>query len=114
MAFTSSVTFLERIAYSWGMETVTPTRLRLVAYGRVSTSGQLDGYGPEVQEKDMRRWSRTTGHKIVRTLFDGAVTGTAEADDRPELSVALALVADGEADGLLLPNLDRLARELTV
>lgn len=89
-------------------------RLRLIAYGRVSTNGQVDGYGPDVQTKAMRKWARTHKHTIVDVLFDGAVSGTVDGDERPELSRALELVANGEVDGILAPNMDRLARELTV
>lgn len=91
------------------------TKLKLAAVGRVSTAGQLDGYGPEIQTKDMRGWARRNGHTIYgEILFDGAISGTVDTDDRPGLSRALNLIADGKVDGLLVPNMDRLARELTV
>ena len=89
-------------------------RLRLIAYGRVSTSGQVDGYGPEVQTKAMRRWARLNKCTLVDVLFDGAVSGTVDGDERPSLAEAMERVSAGEADGILSPNLDRLARELTV
>lgn len=88
--------------------------LRLIAYGRVSTASQMDGYGPDVQTKGMRKWARVNGHTIVDALFDGGVSGTVDGEERPELSKALAMVAGGEVDGILAPNMDRLARELTV
>lgn len=113
-SLTCTVTILERIVYTGGMKTETAPRIRLVAYGRVSTSGQMDGYGPDVQEKAMRKWARTHKHTIVDVLFDGAVSGTVDGDERPALAEALAMVADGRADAVLIPNLDRLARELTV
>lgn len=92
--------------------------LRLVMLLRVSTAGQLDGYGLEAQEKDCRRWVRAAGPglggvRIVRVCTDGGVTGKAGDDERPGLSEALQLIAAGEADGILAPNLDRVARELT-
>ncbi|GAA1395221.1 recombinase family protein [Catellatospora coxensis] len=91
------------------------SKLRLVAVGRVSTANQLDGYSPGAQTKALRAWIRVNGHTLVGpVLFDGAVSGTDDADERPELSKALNLIADGRADGLLVPNMDRLARELTV
>lgn len=92
--------------------------LRLVMLLRVSTAGQLDGYGLEAQEKDCRRWVRTAGPglggvRIVRVCTDGGITGKAGDDERPGLSEALQMLAAGEADGVLAPNLDRVARELT-
>lgn len=85
---------------------------------RVSTAGQLDGYGLEAQEKDCRKWARTAGPalggvRIVRVCTDGGITGKAGDDERAGLTEALQLLANGEADGLLAPNLDRVARQLT-
>ncbi|NYV73167.1 recombinase family protein [Streptomyces sp. UH6] len=85
---------------------------------RVSTAGQLDGYGLEAQEKDCRKWARAAGPalggvRIVRVCTDGGITGKAGDDERPGLTEALQLLANGEADGILAPNLDRVARQLT-
>ncbi|MEU6244823.1 recombinase family protein [Streptomyces sp. NPDC047024] len=99
----------------------TPQRaqsLRLVMLLRVSTAGQLDGYGLEAQEKDCRKWARSAGPalggvRIIKVCPDGGITGKAGDDERPGLAEALQMLADGEADGLLAPNLDRVARELT-
>lgn len=93
--------------------------LRLVILLRVSTAGQLDEYGLEAQEKDCRKWVRAAGPKfggvrIIRACTDGGITGKAAADERPGLHEALALIATGDADGILAPNLARVARELTV
>lgn len=93
--------------------------LRLVLLLRVSTAGQIDGYGLESQEKDSRKWARTVGPslggvRIVKVCTDGGITGKAADDERPGLHEALALIAAGDADGILAPNLDRIARELTV
>ncbi|MER5653416.1 recombinase family protein [Streptomyces sp. NPDC002131] len=96
------------------MATTPRTSLRLALYLRVSTGGQLDGYGLDTQEADCRRWANKNGHRIVAVRTDGAVTGKSTDDERAGLTEALAILADGQADGLLAPNLDRLARELTV
>ncbi|MFH9244697.1 recombinase family protein [Streptomyces lydicus] len=103
----------------------TPQRssLRLVLLRRVSTAGQLDGYGLDAQESDCRKWGRKVSGtaavggatvRIVRVCTDGGITGKASDDERPGLHEALELIAAGEADGILAPNLDRVARELTV
>jgi DNA invertase Pin-like site-specific DNA recombinase len=83
-------------------------------YLRVSTAGQLDGYGLEAQEKDCRRWAKKHGHRIVKVCTDGAVSGKTTDEERPGLTEALGILAAGDADGILAPTLDRLARELTV
>jgi DNA invertase Pin-like site-specific DNA recombinase len=94
--------------------------LRLVLVRRVSTSAQaVDGYGLDAQEKDCRKWAKATGGvRIVHMVTDGdgkgGKSGTSTLDERPGLMDAVAWIADGRADGILAPNLDRLARELTV
>jgi len=89
--------------------------VKLVAYVRVSTAGQVsDGYGLSIQEKAVRAWAKTNGHRIVRLVREEGVSGAKEAVDRPGLSEALTLIQDGTAEGLLIPRLDRLARSVTV
>ncbi|MEU5844604.1 recombinase family protein [Rhodococcus sp. NPDC047139] len=95
------------------MTTPEKDRLRLVVITRVSTNGQVDGYGLDVQEKDCRKWARANGHKIVKVCRDEGITGKAGDDERPGLAEALQMLADGEVDGILAPNLDRVARQLT-
>lgn len=92
-------------------------RLRLVICRRVSTAGQAtDGYGLDAQERDCRRWnsSATGGHRIVHVVTDEALTGKSTIDEREGLMEAMEWIREGRADGILAPNLDRLARELTV
>ncbi|MBA2951980.1 recombinase family protein [Streptomyces himalayensis] len=93
-------------------------RLRLVICRRVSTAGQAtDGYGLEAQEHDCRRWNKSSpagGHRIVHVVTDEALTGKSTIDEREGLMEAMEWIREGRADGILAPNLDRLARELTV
>jgi DNA invertase Pin-like site-specific DNA recombinase len=99
-----------------------PTALRLVLVRRVSTAGQaVDGYGLDAQEADCRRWATpqtTPPIHIVHMVTDGdskaGKSGTTLLDERPGLMTAMQWIADDQADGILAPNLDRLARELTV
>jgi DNA invertase Pin-like site-specific DNA recombinase len=88
--------------------------VKLTAYRRVSTSGQIDKYGLPAQETDMRAFAKANGHKIIRVETDGGLRGTLSDDDRPALLAALRSIRDGEADGILIPSLNRLARLLTV
>lgn len=92
-------------------------RLRLVICRRVSTAGQAtDGYGLDAQERDCRRWNTSAagGHRIVHVVTDEALTGKSTIDEREGLMEAMEWIREGRADGILAPNLDRLARELTV
>ncbi|MDH6129006.1 recombinase family protein [Kitasatospora sp. GP82] len=89
--------------------------MRLVAYIRVSGAGQVsDGYGLAVQEKAVKAWAKAHGHRIVRMVREEGVSGATDALDRPGLSEALLMIREGDAEGLLIPRLDRLARALTV
>lgn len=96
--------------------------LRLVLVRRVSTAGQaVDGYGLDAQEADGRKWGRMQTSpkvRIVKVVTDGdgkaGKSGTSLLDERPGLMEALQWIIDGKADGIVAPNLDRLARELTV
>ena len=102
--------------------TTTQTRaLRLVMVRRVSTTTQAsDGYGLDAQESDCQRYARKATHpkvRIVHGVVDGderATSGKSTIDERPGLLEALEWLQDGRADGILAPNMDRLARELTV
>ncbi|ATE52104.1 recombinase family protein [Actinosynnema pretiosum] len=88
--------------------------MRLVAYFRVSSTGQLDGYGFDVQRADVKRWAKANGHTIVAEFTD-AVTGKFDAPDRPGLTEAVQMVRrPAQADGIVVGKLDRLARALTV
>lgn len=89
--------------------------MKLVAYLRVSSESQGDGYGLDVQDKAVKRWARNNGHRIVRTYTDVGVSGAKDAADRPGLSAALVDICESRvAEGLLIPRLDRLARAVTV
>lgn len=87
--------------------------MRLVAYLRVSSAGQLDAWGMDRQIAAIKIYAKTSGHKIVAWKRDEGLSGTLEAVDRPGLSEAIAMVP-GKAEGLLLADLDRFARKLTV
>jgi DNA invertase Pin-like site-specific DNA recombinase len=89
--------------------------MRLIAYLRVSSDSQLDGFGLDVQERAVRAWARRHEHRIVDMQTDAGVSGATDAADRPGLSAALlALHHPPQADGLIVARLDRLARALTV
>lgn len=89
--------------------------MRLVGYIRVSGVGQVkDGYGLDVQAKAIRSWARANGHRLTGIERDEGVSGASEALDRDGFNAALTAVRNGEADGILIPRLDRLARALTV
>lgn len=89
-------------------------RPRAVGYVRVSTEGQVDRYGPKAQEADLRECAKAHGLRLIAVLHDDGVSGAVDHEERPGLSEALDMIAEGQAGVLLVPKLDRLARELTV
>lgn len=89
--------------------------MRVIGYLRVSTERQVkDGYGLADQQKQIRAWSRANGHKLVRLVTDDAKSGTLEAAERPGLLDVLRAIRNGEAEGVIMRDLDRIARTLTV
>jgi DNA invertase Pin-like site-specific DNA recombinase len=85
--------------------------MRLIAYLRVSTDGQLDGFGPQAQQASCETFAARGGHTISKFVVE-SITG--KALDRPEFRSALDLIEDDKADGILVARFDRLARQLTV
>ena len=89
--------------------------MKIVGYVRVSTATEAeDGLGLDVQKAAVRAWSKANGHKLVRILADEGISGAKELEDRPGLADALDIVRNRKAQGIVVPRLDRLARDLIV
>jgi DNA invertase Pin-like site-specific DNA recombinase len=88
--------------------------LKAAGYVRVSSRQQLDGYGLDVQEVAVRKYAKEHSFKLVHVFREEGVSGTLPVSERPALMDALELLTACRADALLVPNLDRLARELHV
>lgn len=87
--------------------------MKIVGYIRVSSEGQLDGFGIDAQRELIKRMAEAKGFEIVSICVEEAVKGDTEVVDRPALLDALAFISDGDADGVLVARVDRLARKLT-
>jgi DNA invertase Pin-like site-specific DNA recombinase len=90
------------------------TALHLALYLRVSTLGQVDGESLPEQERNGRAWAEANGHRVAAVYTDPGLSGKLPASERPGLEAALDALAVGAVDGLLMRDLDRLAREVTV
>jgi DNA invertase Pin-like site-specific DNA recombinase len=90
--------------------------MRVVAYLRVSSRTQArdDKYGLDTQRADVKRYCREAGHRVVRWEVDPGLSGTLPDQERPALLASLKAIRDGEAEALVIPSLNRLARLLHV
>ncbi len=87
--------------------------MRVVAYIRVSSAHQQEAYGPELQRAAICAWAKVGRHKIVSWQTD-VISGASELRDRAGWSGAAALVKSGQAHGVVVARLDRLARDVMV
>ena len=67
-----------------------------------------------MQEKLIRSWCKANGHKLIRVESDNGKSGTLPDAERPSLLAVLKAVDTGEADGVVISSMDRLARLLHV
>ncbi len=88
--------------------------MRLIAYLRTSTITGTNGDSIDAQEDACRRWADSHGHEIVCVKKDEGISGGKDVDSRPGLAATLLAIELGDAEGLLVHNVDRLARELHV
>jgi DNA invertase Pin-like site-specific DNA recombinase len=89
--------------------TSTPARRRVIAYVRVSTDRQAEtGLGLEAQRAKVAAYCALHDAELVRLCEDAGAS--ASTLDRPALAEALAELAAGRADALLVLKLDRLTR----
>lgn len=86
--------------------------VKLAGMIRVSTEGQVDAYGKEIQDDAIRKWAEMTGNTIVEMFEEDAVSGKVDGGDRPVLA-SLLLRAD-EFDGIVFFDATRIARRLFV
>jgi site-specific DNA recombinase len=89
------------------------TKLRLIAYTRVSTDEQAekDKTSLELQFDRCKDYADKIGAQIVEVVSDD-YTGTVLS--RPGLDRALRMLYENKADGLLCLRVDRLARNVAV
>lgn len=84
--------------------------MRVIGYLRVSTRGQIDAYGLDVQRKDIESWCSDRGHEIVSWYEDAGVSGALE--HRPSLD--RLLYGEVDADAVVVGRSDRIARDIEI
>jgi DNA invertase Pin-like site-specific DNA recombinase len=88
--------------------------LRLVAYLRVSTDAQTEGLGLDVQKAAITEWADANNHEIAVEFTDAGVSGSNGLDTRTGLADAFNILRSGDASGIVVYRLDRLARDLII
>lgn len=86
----------------------------LIGYIRVSTEGQRDGFGLQIQEDRIREYAKRENLSLLNVFRDEGVSGSLK--DRPAL-LRLLEYADEHKKmniGLVFLRLDRLSRSLVV
>jgi DNA invertase Pin-like site-specific DNA recombinase len=95
--------------------TTTTLTVRAIGYRRVSTDEQTrSGAGLDAQAAKIDQLCEARGWELLNTYTDEGVSGGTAAAKRPSLSVALGVLAAGDADVLVVPKFDRLARSVTM
>jgi DNA invertase Pin-like site-specific DNA recombinase len=87
--------------------------VKLCAYVRVSTDAQADGEGPDLQRAAIKEWAAGQ-HAIASWHEDLGASGTLDLDTRDGLRAAFSEIRDGNAKGLVVYRLDRLARDMVL
>lgn len=81
--------------------------MKLVAYLRTSTQEQ--NLGLEVQRDGVQAYAKLYNHELVRVLVEKQ---SGKDLNRPQLKVALQMIADGVVDGVIIYKIDRLSRSV--
>jgi DNA invertase Pin-like site-specific DNA recombinase len=86
--------------------------VRLIGYTR-SSDRREDRESHKAQEQRIRAWCRANGHRLVRVISEPSGTkGT--TIKRPGWADALNALEDGQADGVVVRDLERLSRDVLV
>lgn len=85
-----------------------------ISYLRVSTEGQLDGFGLDVQRDSVAALADAEGFTIVAEYVDEGICGAEDLSVRLDLAAALDHLGTGDAKVLVIPKLDRLARDMVL
>jgi len=90
------------------------TRAPAIGYLRVSTEAQLDGMGLDIQRDAVIALAAVENLDLDGTFTDEGISGSEGLDGRTGLAAALDWLADHPGSTLIIPRLDRLARDLMV
>lgn len=87
---------------------------RAIGYRRVSTEAQLDGLGLDIQGDAIDDTAAAHHLTLAAIYTDEGISGSEGLDVRRDLAAALDDLCDHPGTTLIVPRLDRLARDLMV
>lgn len=88
--------------------------MNLAGYIRVSTEGQVDAFGKDVQREAILRWASLNGHTVTHFYEEDGVSGKTDSGQRPALSSLLEQSEAKRFEGLVVLDPSRIARRLVV
>jgi DNA invertase Pin-like site-specific DNA recombinase len=91
--------------------------MNVFSYLRVSGKSQIDGDGPERQQKAIEAFCKAHGLTVAGVFFEKGVSGTVEAMNRPRFAAMLEAVEINSPKpvvAIVVERMDRLARDLIV
>lgn len=83
-------------------------------YTRVSTDEQLEGYGLDVQRANCEQYASAYGIPVCEIYADEGISGAKPVEKRPALSALMDAARAGKFNQVIVPAIDRLARDLKV
>lgn len=83
-------------------------------YTRVSTDEQVEAYGLDVQRANCEQYASAYSIPVCKVYSDEGVSGAMPMDKRPALSALIEAARRGEFNQVIVPAIDRLARDLKV
>ena len=86
---------------------------RAIVYARVSTDDQAEkGFSLSAQIEAGRKYAEVHGFVVSNELVDDGVSGAMAFSERPAGTTAWTLLRTGEANVLIVQNVDRLSRDV--
>ncbi|MDR6171949.1 recombinase family protein [Curtobacterium sp. SORGH_AS_0776] len=86
--------------------------MRVIGYARLSRASREESTSIVRQRELIEKTCELRGMELVQTIVDDNVSATRSRLDRPGLSRVRRMIADGEADAVMVWRLDRLVRSV--
>lgn len=88
--------------------------IKAYGYLRVSSQGQVEGYGFDRQEATIREYAERAGVEIVKFFKEEGISGTKDETGRPAFQEMMTEILSNGVRTIVVEGMDRLARELRI